>query len=53
MGRHKYEIRFKENGKGRDGGFGPVKSFCTFASSPQKAQKKLRKKGKILSIRTI
>ena len=51
MGR--YEVRFKEDGKGRDGGFGKVKAFRTNASSPKKALKKMRKRGRILSIRSI
>ena len=51
--RNSYEIRFKESSKGRDGGLGKVKAFRTSASSPQKAIKKMRKKGRILSIRSI
>lgn len=46
-----HEIRFKELGRGRDGGQGDVKSFRTNASNPKSALRKLRKRGRILSIR--
>lgn len=50
-----FKVRFKEEGRGRDGGLGKVKSFTLGASNHKKASKKasrkLRKRGRILSIR--
>lgn len=49
-----YRIKFKEAGKGRDGGDGPVKSFKTSASNPRAAGNKLRKPNcRIISIRPV
>ncbi len=51
MGKKKrVRVRFREIGKGRDGGLGAVKSFL---SSSKNATKKLRKNAIIVSIREI
>jgi hypothetical protein len=49
----RFRVRFRETNKGRDGGLGPVKSYKCFASSADGAKRKLRKKGRIISIRKI
>ena len=46
-----FEVRYKPTNHGRDGGFGPVKSFLTNASCPTAAGKKLRKPGIVVSVR--
>lgn len=48
-----FRIRFQEFNKGRDGGLGPVKSFKTSAKNGNDAARKLKKRGKIISIRKI
>ncbi len=51
MARFVYVIRFRQK-NGRDGGYGPVKSFKTTASSPKKAVRKMKKKGgEVVSVR--
>jgi len=53
MSNHAYRIKFRELDKGRDGGQGKIKAFQCSASNPKKALRKLRKRGKIISIRKI
>ena len=48
--KRKIRVRFREIGKGRDGGLGDVKSFI---SSSKQAQKKLRKNAIIVSVREV
>lgn len=48
--KRKVRVRFREVGKGRDGGLGDVKSFI---GSSKNAKKKLRKNAIIISIRAI
>lgn len=46
-----FRVRFKEPNKGRDGGYGPTKSFKTTARDQNSAAKKLRKRAVIISVR--
>jgi len=46
-----FRVRFKELNKGRDGGFGPTKSFKTTARNTDAAARRLRKRAVILSVR--
>ena len=48
--KRRVRVRFREIGKGRDGGLGNVKSFL---SSSKNARKKLRKNAIIVSIRDV
>lgn len=50
---HLFRVKFKELNGGKNGGLGEVKSYKTTARDPQAAAKKMRKKGKILSVRRI
>lgn len=51
--RFKFRIRFRELDKGRDGGLGPVKSYKCVARNGEDAKRKLRKRGRIISVRKI
>lgn len=46
-----FRVRFKEPNKGRNGGFGPTKSFKTVARDQNSAARKLRKHATIVSVR--
>ena len=46
-----FRVKFKELNGGRDGGLGEIKSFRTTARTPQDAARKMRKKGRVISVR--
>ena len=48
-----YRVRFREIGKGRDGGYGDVKSCKMNLRKPNDAGSKLRKRAVIISVREV
>jgi len=48
-----YRVRFRETGRGRDGGLGDVKSCKMSLRTPNQASGKLRKRGIVVSVREI
>ncbi len=49
----RFRVRFRELDKGRDGGLGEVKSYKCFAKNGHEAARRLRKRGKVISVRKI
>jgi hypothetical protein len=48
-----YRVRFRELGKGRDGGLGDVKSCKMSLRQPNQASGKLKKRATVISVREI
>jgi hypothetical protein len=48
-----YRVKFKEIGKGRDGGFGDPKTCKMSLRDPNQAGSKLRKRAVIISVREV
>jgi len=48
-----FRVRFREIGKGRDGGFGDVKSCKLSLRNPDDASNKLRRRAVIISVREV
>ncbi len=51
--RFRFRVRFKELGTGRDSGDGEVKSYKCKAKNCNDAARRLRKRGRIISVRRI
>jgi len=51
--RGQYEVRYKAINGGKRGGYGPVKSFIATLKDPNDANKKLRTRGIIISVRRL
>lgn len=51
--RRSYEVVFRVQGLGKNGGMGPKKSFIAMLSRPSEAKKKMRQKNAIIiSVKT-
>jgi hypothetical protein len=50
---HTYRVRFREIGVGRNGGLGDPKTCKMTLNDPNQADKKLRKRAVIISVRAI
>jgi len=49
----RFKVKFRELNKGRDGGLGDVKSYKCFAKDGNDAARRLRKRGRIISVRKM